>query len=129
MPYFTIIIFTIVFSSLALIIIRSRSLIPQEQGLIPVFKKRCSAIIGKLRYKGPFISFRVYDEFLVVSGFNKIVLNYYDIVKAETVKKWGYNVTQIFHKRREYPDRIILFFYNDSLVDFINSKVVREDEL
>lgn len=119
MPYIIFGFLTLVFGLLFLIIIKSSSLLPIEKGLTPAFKIRCSAIIGQTHYQGPFITLRVYNDFIVISALKKIVLKFNEINKVEITKKWQRNVTQIHHNKTEFSQNIILFFVNNNLINFI----------
>jgi hypothetical protein len=129
MPVVIILFLTIVFGILFSIILKSASLLPMEKGITPVFKTRCSGIIGSTHFKGPFISLRVYNDFVVISTLKKLVFTFNEIKTAEITKKWNRNITKISHNKAGYPDKIILFFINNNFINLINSNAKIKEEL
>lgn len=103
------IIFPIVITMFTVMIVKSRKLHELEIGQTPLYKGTCSAIIGGLRYTGPFIRIGIYEEFVVISYKKKIVLYYSDIDDiGEKPYSLMYKGLGITHHNPDAPKRIVL---------------------
>jgi hypothetical protein len=70
--------------------------------------------IGGMHYKGPFISLRMYDEFIIIGCGKKYVLKYDEIVSVE-IKQWMGLMAdriQIKHRSSSVPRDIIIGTYS-----------------
>ncbi len=93
------------------IISKSKQLAKEEIDKTPVYKTRCSGIIGSLHYRGPFIELRMYEDFLVVSYSKQMVFSYSSI-NVDIAKNFFRQGLAIHHLSQDYPSRIILAVYN-----------------
>jgi hypothetical protein len=55
-----------------------------EEGKTPLYKTTGGGRIGMLNFRGPFISLRVYEKFLVISDWQTIVLPYATIESVQS---------------------------------------------
>ncbi|MBE9044193.1 hypothetical protein IQ255_07230 [Pleurocapsales cyanobacterium LEGE 10410] len=81
-----------------------------EKGKHPLYTSTSGGIIGWIRYKGPFINLRIYDEFIVISC-TKIILFKYGEIDGVEIKKWMGLVpdsVRLVHHKSDAPGRIIL---------------------
>ena len=93
--------FIIVIGVFLLLIISSHKKLEIEQDKKPLYSSTAGGQIGRVGYRGPFISLRIYDEFIVIGCGRKIVLNYEEIESVE-IKQWLGLV----------PDRIKIIHHN-----------------
>ena len=103
-------IFTIVVGAFAALIIFSHQKLDIEEGKKPLYTSTNGGQIGIVHYKGPFISLRIYDEFVVLGYGKKVVLHYDEIISIE-IKQWrgfALNQIQINHSNPNVPKTIII---------------------
>lgn len=77
-----------------------------EAGKTALYAGSCGGIVGWLTYKGPFIRFAVYTEFLVVACDAVYYFPFGEVVQIERrnfLFRKGY---RIHHKNPSYPQRI-----------------------
>ena len=53
----------------------------------PLYTSTAGGQIGWVTYRGPFISLRIYDEFIIIGCGSKMVLKYDEIISVE-IKQW-----------------------------------------
>lgn len=100
----------IVIGVFLLLIISSHQKLEIEQDKKPLYSSTAGGQIGGLRYKGPFISLRIYDEFIVIGCGRKIVLKY-DEIEAVEIKQWLGLVPdriKIIHRNPNAPKNIVI---------------------
>ena len=117
-PLFVLLFIGTVAGLLLLIALQAQRQVPAEAGKTPIYKTIGGGRIGWLNYRGPFISLRLYQEFLVIRALQTIVLSYTEIESGE-VRKW-LGVTadriQITHRSLRAPETIILGVSNPKRV-------------
>lgn len=80
-----------------------------EKGKTALYKQTRGGVIGVIRFKGPLISLRVYEEFIVIGCGKKYVLRYHDIDRIEIKESLGLaNRIQIIHHNSDVPNNILL---------------------
>ena len=99
----------------------------REKDKTPLFTSTTGGRIGFPEYKGPFISLRIYEEFVVIGYLNKkIVFEFEDIDRVE-IKKWSLlspKGIQIIHQKTDVPDGIMIWVTQPAHVkEIIDSKI------
>ncbi len=109
-----------------LMIVLAHNRLEIEKGKTPLYTSTAGGRIGWTSYRGPFISLRIYDEFIVIGYVKTIVLKFEEIERVE-IKKWMGIVSdkvQIIHHKLDAPDTIIIGTTNPSQVkEIIDSKL------
>ena len=96
----------------------------EEQSLKAEFVLTCAGRIGWLNLKGPFIRFAVYEDFIVISAYRKILLRFDEIVKVESTRLFLNIGVKIVHRNSKYPDKIILWTSNhEKIKTLLDSKI------
>jgi hypothetical protein len=102
--------FTIVVGAFAVLVIFSHQKLDIEEGKKPLYSSTSGGDIGGIGYTGPFISLRIYDEFIVIGCGKKMVLQYEEIISVE-IKLWlgltPYRI-QINHTNPNVPKTILI---------------------
>ncbi len=83
-----------------------------EKDKIPLYTSTSGGRIGFPEYKGPFISLRIYEEFVIIGYFNKkIKFKFEDIDRIEIKKRSTLSPKgiQIIHQKTTIPNRIIIW--------------------
>ena len=97
-----------------------------EKDKTPLYATTTGGQIGLLTYRGPFISLRVYDEFVVVGYARTVVLRFEEIDRVE-IKNWMGSVpdrVQLVHHKSGVPNKIIIGTMNPSKVkEIIDAKL------
>lgn len=130
-PFFPLLIPIVIFVILGIflwLIISSQKKLEIEENKKPLYTSTAGGQIGGLRYKGPFISLRIYDEFIVIGCGRTIVLKYDEIVSVE-IKKWMGSVAdriQIIHRNPNAPKDIIIGTGNPTQVKQIIDAQMRK---
>lgn len=110
-------------------IINAHKRLDIEKGKTPLYSSTAGGQIGWLNYKGPFISLRIYEDFLVIVYTKTIVLRFDEIDQVE-IKKWIGLVSdriQIVHHKLNVPSKIIIGTSNPAKVkELIESKLLPE---
>ncbi|MBI9104538.1 MAG: hypothetical protein JEY99_19135 [Spirochaetales bacterium] len=96
-----------------------------EAGLEPVYTSIAGGMIGRVRYKGPFIHLRLYNDFMIIACQQPFLLRYKEIENIH-VEKWFGRISdriQIEHHNQEIPARIIVGTSNpDDVKTFIEKR-------
>lgn len=81
-----------------------------EKGQKPRYSSTGGGQIGWVNFRGPFISLRLYEDFLVIGCGRKFVLPYTAIERVE-VQQWFGTLSdrvRIIHQQPDVPERIII---------------------
>ena len=94
---------------LVLLIVFTHQKLDIEKGKTALYKQTGGGVIGVIRFRGPLISLRVYEQFIVIGCGKKYVLRYEDIDRVE-IKEWlGFaNRIQIIHHNSDVPSNVLL---------------------
>lgn len=114
MDFSPLILIIVVVGVFLLIIIFSQKKLEIEEDEKPLYTSTAGGQIGWVRYRGPFISLRIYDEFIIIGCGRKIVLKYNEIISVE-IKQWMGLMPdriQINHRNPSVPKNIIIGTYN-----------------
>ncbi len=87
---------------------------PQERGKTPIHTATGGGQIGWLRFRGPFVSLRLNEEFVVIRALQTIVLSHAAIGSVQ-MKKWlglTESRSQKIHRDLHAPERIVLAVSN-----------------
>ncbi len=117
-PPFVLLFMGTIVGLLLLIVLQARRRVPEEAGKTPIYSTIGGGRIGWLNYRGPFISLRLYEDFLVIRALQTIVLPYAEIESVE-VKKWlgmTPDRIQIAHRSLHAPETIIVGVSNPARV-------------
>ena len=91
-------------------IVKAHRLLDIEEGKKLLHSSTSGGHIGRIRYRGPFINLRIYDEFIVISSLKAIVLRYEDIERVE-IKKWMGSIPseiKLVHHKWDAPKKIVI---------------------
>ena len=120
---------TLTFGFLFLIIINAQRHLDIEKDKTPIYTSTTGGEIGGLTYKGPFISLRIYEDFLVIRYTKTLVFRFDEIDRVE-VKKWMGKTPhriQLFHHKLDAPSKIMIGTMNPAKVkELIDSKLLPE---
>ncbi len=99
-------------------IVRAQMRAEVEQGKTPLYKETAGGAVGPSRYRGPFVSVRMYDEFMVVADWNPLILRYDQIDRIEVTKPFIRirQGVQIFHHQPGAPELVYLAVGNPAHV-------------
>ena len=100
----------LIFGFLLFIAVKAHNRLDIEAGKTALYTSTAGGQIGWTRYRGPFISLRIYDEFIVIGYAKTIVLRFGEIDRVE-IKKWMGLVSagiQLIHHKSDAPSRIII---------------------
>jgi hypothetical protein len=98
---------TMAVSILLFIGLRARRLLPSEEGRTPLYTRTTAGYIGHLRYGGPFIHVRLYDDMLVLGLVKPIVFTYDQLDELEVLSGLRYGL-RLHHHHPTAPKRISL---------------------
>ena len=101
--------------------VRARRRLPQEEGRTPLYTKTCGGYIGWLKYGGPFIHVRAYEDLLVIGLVKPIVLRYEQIDSLETLRGLRFGL-RIHHHHPSAPAKVVL-----SMLDHQRAKALFEE--
>ena len=80
-----------------------------EKGKTALYKQTRGGVIGVIRFRGPLISLRVYEEFIFIGCGKQYVLRYHDIDRVEIKEFLGFATRiQIIHHNPDVPSKILL---------------------
>lgn len=105
--------------------LKTEKLLKIEEGKKSLYRGRCGGTINFVNMSFPFLRFAIYDNFLVIRYFTKdIVLNYVEITDV-FIKRYVFNKgIFIKHKKKNVPDIIILYFFdNEKIFEILKSKI------
>ena len=94
-----------------LLLIKRSTKMEIEKGLIPLFTAKCGGQFGGFSFSPPFVRLALYDDFLVISYAEKIVLRYEKIESMTLSKVLLYTLLEIHH-RDTAPPLITLSFFS-----------------
>ena len=79
-----------------------------ERGKVPLYAGVAAGVIGWIYARGPLIHLRLYDDFIVIGGWRRIVLRYDQIDRLEMKPRQGIFLgsLRIFHHQPQAPKRI-----------------------
>ena len=103
---FPAILFLFVIGIFGLAFYKCLSLHPSEKGLTPLCKTRCTAYLDGL--KNVFTRISIYDQFMVISGWKKHVLNFSDIRNTIEEKIFFVKCLTINHSNKSLPSISLL---------------------
>jgi hypothetical protein len=99
-----------------LLIISSQWKLEIEKDKKLLYSSTAGGWIGGISYRGPFISLRMYDEFIIIVCVRTYVLKYDEIVSVE-IKRWMGLIPdriQIKHRNPSIPKDIVIGTYSPS---------------
>jgi len=108
-PFLEIFLILLIFFVLGLFVftyLKSQSLHPLEKGLNPLYTTVCTVYLDGL--KKPFTRFTIYNDFLVVSSWKKIILRFDEIKDATQEKIYFFKCLTINHKNKSLPSISLL---------------------
>src|SRR5688572_19269885 len=86
-PWYPIFIILLAITVLTIGWVRAHRRFAVEEGKTPLYQANVGGSIGWTGYRGPLISVRVYEEFMVIGGWQRVVLRYEQIDRVE-LKAW-----------------------------------------
>lgn len=130
MPILEVVLFIgTILGSFVLLFVFSHQKLEREKGKDVLHTQTNGGVIGWIRFKGPFISLRIYEEFIVIGCGKKYLLRYQDIDRVE-IKKWMGLVShriQIIHHNSAVPNKILLGTSNPTaLQELIETRLRRK---
>ncbi len=102
-PFFVALVFGVVGFVFFLFIKRARTRLPIEQGQKPLHEEYCGAILNNRKYSLPFVRFALYENFLVISYFGKILLPLESIEVIRIRRRHLLPGLQIVHHQPDAP--------------------------
>jgi hypothetical protein len=106
-----------------LITVKAHNRLNIEINKTPLYTSTAGGQIGWIRYRGPFVSIRIYDNFIVIGSAKTIVLRFEEIDRVE-IKRWGAftDRVQLIHHKLDAPSKIIIGTTNPTKVKEIIEK-------
>ncbi|MBX7060016.1 MAG: hypothetical protein K1X75_18285 [Leptospirales bacterium] len=80
----------------------------EERALQPIFEARCAGQVGAIFYRGPFIRFSVYPDFLIVAVGKAHLLRRASIRRIYIERRFWQKQLVIEHLAPEVPEKIRL---------------------
>jgi hypothetical protein len=103
---------------------KRNTLLDMERGLMPIYKESCGGKFNISNFSSPFVRLAMYNDFMVISYWKQLLLNYQEIEKVEYKNQWGQKYLQIFHRKADAPKKILLVSKNaEQIAQIINSKL------
>jgi hypothetical protein len=124
--WYPLVIILLAVSALTIGLLRAHRRFAIEEGKTPLHKANVGGTIGWTGYRGPLISVRVYDEFIVIGSWQRFVLPYDQIDRVELKNWFGMmpSHVQIIHHQPGAPKRIILGSSNPArLKELIEARI------
>ncbi|MFA4830836.1 MAG: hypothetical protein WC862_01010 [Patescibacteria group bacterium] len=116
-PAIIIIVFVLLFK-------KRNQLLDLERGMVPIHKENCGGKFNYTNFSRPFVRLALYNDFMIISYFKQILLNYHEIEKVEYKNQWGQKYIQIFHRKADAPKKILLITKNaEQISQIINQKL------
>ena len=107
--FFPLIFSIIVFCILLLLMLSSQKKLEIEGDKKPLYESTAGGEIGWMKVRGPFISLRIYDEFIIIACGKKMVLKYDEVLSvAVLMPGW----IQINHHNPTVPKNILIGTHN-----------------
>lgn len=100
-------IFTLAFTVFAFIILLSIRKSEREKGLTPLYSERCGGRFGFVQATFPFVRLSLYDDFLVLSCYGKIIIEYARIRELRDVGLLGSGLEIVTTNPGKYGQPII----------------------
>ncbi len=130
MPILEVVLFIgTILGSFVLLFVFSHQKLEIEKGKRVLHTQTNGGVIGWIQFKGPFISVRIYEEFIVIGCGKKYVLHYEDIDRVE-IKKWLGLVShriQLIHHNSAAPGKILLGTSNPTAIkELIEARLRRK---
>lgn len=101
---------------------KNPSLHEQERGLEPIYSMICTVYFDRKRYT--FTRFAIYDEFVVISNHNKILLKFDEIKDVSKGKPFfGSTKLTINHKKVNVPSMSLILKDVDTPKQIIQNKL------
>ncbi len=108
-----------------IILIKRRDVPHQfELGKKPKYSEISGGRFGLFKYSWPFVRFAVYDDFLIISHWSKIMLTFDEISKIDKGRFQFSSGIRICHSRSDIPAKIIIWTsHADEIEKAIGGKV------
>jgi len=97
-----------------------------EKGLTPFFTTTCGGQFGGFAFSPPFVRLSLYDEFLVISYGEKILIRYKNIDNIITSRVFFFKLIEIYHKDTAPPFITLSFFSGAEKVKELIEHQVKE---
>ncbi len=88
---------------------RSAHLLSQEVGRTPIYKDRTGARFGLTNFTTPFVRVAVYEDLVVLSAYEPVLLTPSDIVSATIQGRFLSRGVRIAHCNPQLPDPLIVW--------------------
>ena len=103
---------------------KRNALLDRERGLTPIHTETCGGKFNYVNFSWPFVRLALYNDFMVISYWQQLLLNYHEIEKVEYKQPLGQKYLQIFHKKTDTPKKILIITKNaEQIANIINSKI------
>ncbi|MBU0597184.1 hypothetical protein KJ641_02575 [Patescibacteria group bacterium] len=101
--------------------------LPEEAGMTPIHQEFCGGNFNYTNLSRPFVRLTIYNDFLVISYFKQILLNYHEIEKVELKNKVGKKGLKIYHNKIGVPKNITLWSPNiEKIFSLIQPKLTNK---
>lgn len=112
LPYLGFLAPLIVIGFFIYIIKKRNSLLDIEKNLTPIYMEDCGGRFDGYNLTIPFVRFKIYDNFIVISYTKKILLKYTDIKRIEIKRHIISKGIHIYHNKDDIPKNIIVWASN-----------------
>lgn len=106
----------LIISGLGYIFLRSRKLTQQEKVENLIYRETCGAKVNNLNLTWPFVRLAIYNDFIMISYFKKILLNINDIIEIKKVRNIISEGLQLIHNSKDLPKSITIWSLNPNEV-------------
>lgn len=115
----------VIFVVIILVSIRKND---KEKGLTPIYSERCGGQFGFVNATFPFVRLSLYSDFLVVSCYGKIIIEYARIRELRDIGFLGTGLEIVTTNQNKYGQTTIATF-NRSIIKNIIKECIAENKL
>ncbi|MGZ4033557.1 MAG: hypothetical protein ACXVPU_00570 [Bacteroidia bacterium] len=113
-------VFILVLVIFVLIFILSNRKSGREKDLIPIYSVQCGGSFGFVRASFPFVRLSLYSDFLVISSYGKIIIDYSRIRELRDVGLFGSGLEIVTTNPDKYGQPIISTFNRSEIKRIIH---------